>query len=286
MGSLQRDDGVGVAAQDALDGGGRVEAGGDGAAEGLDAGDGFGGCAGNDNVYGRGQVLGVLCARVSVPFSTRVGTVAAVTHPCQQLDAVALDAVQTARRVQLLHGDGLGGVEAALVDPRLDAVEVDGRHVHLETGPWSAWRARTSTAACQGKAKDIRVVLAPPALRLGDAQRRLPSLEARGHLAVRMLALLAAPCRLALARRRPATAPDLLVVRALVVRQRREDRGASLRLPVAGNPEWRNCWCCHRRPLGRYAQQREGQAHGVQPGGHVGCGGDADALWRPVVVWC
>lgn len=55
------------------------------------------------------------------------------THPCQQLDAVALDAVQTARLVQFLDGDGLGGVEAALVYPRLDPVEVDGRLFDFES---------------------------------------------------------------------------------------------------------------------------------------------------------
>lgn len=49
-----------VAAQDALDGGGRVKARGDGATQGFDAGDGFGGGAGDDDVDGRGELVGVL----------------------------------------------------------------------------------------------------------------------------------------------------------------------------------------------------------------------------------
>jgi hypothetical protein len=124
---LQRDGRVGVAAEDALDGGGRVEAGGDGAAQGFDARNGFGGGARDNEVDGRGELLGVLRGPLAWPC---VGVES--TYPGQQLDAVPLDAVDAARLVQLLHGDGLRGVQAALVDPRLDAVEVDGRHFHLE----------------------------------------------------------------------------------------------------------------------------------------------------------
>jgi hypothetical protein len=51
---------VGVAAQDALDRGGRVEAGGDGAAEGFDARNGFGRGARDDEVDGRGELVRVL----------------------------------------------------------------------------------------------------------------------------------------------------------------------------------------------------------------------------------
>jgi hypothetical protein len=57
---LQRNGGVGVAAEDALDGGGRVEAGGDGAAKGFDARNGFGRGARDDEVDGRGELLGIL----------------------------------------------------------------------------------------------------------------------------------------------------------------------------------------------------------------------------------
>lgn len=58
--SLQRDDRVRVSLQYALDGGRRVEARGDGAAEGFDAGDGGGGRAGDDNVDCGAQLIGVL----------------------------------------------------------------------------------------------------------------------------------------------------------------------------------------------------------------------------------
>lgn len=46
----------------------------------------------------------------------------------EQLDTV-FDAMEGAGGAELFEGDGLGGVEAALVDPGLDAVEVDGGHV-------------------------------------------------------------------------------------------------------------------------------------------------------------
>ena len=107
------------------------------------------------------------------------------------------DAVQTPRLVQLLDCDGLGGIEAPLVDPRLYPVDVDGRHFHLE-----------------------RIVLPPPPLGLRNRQGRLSTLEARRHLSVRMLALLPSSSRLALARCRATTAADLLAICALVVRQR------------------------------------------------------------------
>lgn len=89
---------------------------------------------------------------------------------------MSLDAVQTPRLGQFLHSNGLRRVQTALVDPRLDPVEVDGRHFHLE------W-----------------VVLPPPTLWVGDPLRRLPTLEACGHFAVRMLALLTPASRLSLA---------------------------------------------------------------------------------------
>lgn len=160
-----------------------------------------------------------------------------MTYPCQQLDAVPLDAVQTSRLVQLLGGDGLGGIQAALVDPRLDAVEVDGRHFDLEG-----------------------VVLAPSSLGLGDAERRLAALEACGHLSVGMLALLTAACRLALPRRRASSTPDPLAVGALVVRQRRQNGRAS----SLGGPslEGSNCGCSHGR-LVRERQERECEARGL-----------------------
>jgi hypothetical protein len=151
---------------------------------------------------------------------------------------VALDAVQAPALVQLLHGDGLGGVQAALVDPALDAVEVDGRHVDGEG-----------------------VVLAAAALRVGDGLGRLAALEAGGHLAVGMLTLLTTSCRLSLARGGTATAPDLLIVGARVVRQRRQDRRASLRRGDGeldgGGPR-------------TGGEERRGEADDLEPGRHGG----------------
>jgi hypothetical protein len=70
------------------------------------------------------------------------------TYAGQELDAVPLDAVDAARLVQLLHGDGFRGIQAALVNPRLDAVEVDGRHLDLEAVRISAMLLCYS-AACR-----------------------------------------------------------------------------------------------------------------------------------------
>lgn len=105
-----------------------------------------------------------------------------------------LHAMETSALSQLLHSDGLARVQSPLVDPALYAVEVDRAHLDLE-----------------------RVVLPTATLGVGDPLRRLTTLEACGHLAVRMLTLLTASCCFSLARGRSATALDALVVGALVV---------------------------------------------------------------------
>jgi hypothetical protein len=72
------------------------------------------------------------------------------------------------------------------------------------------------------------IVLPPPSRRVGDGLRCLSTFKARGHLSVGVLTLLTSSSRLALARCRTATAADLLVVGALVIRQRCEDGRAPL----------------------------------------------------------
>ena len=83
-----------------------VKARGDGAAEGFDRGDGRGGGAGHDDVDGAGELVGVAA---------------------EELDAV-FDAVDGPGGAEFFDGDGLGGVEAFLVDPVLNCVEVDRGH--------------------------------------------------------------------------------------------------------------------------------------------------------------
>lgn len=55
------------------------------------------------------------------------------TYPCEQLDSVALHAVDAARLLELLHCNGLRRVETALVYPLLDTVKVHRRHFDLES---------------------------------------------------------------------------------------------------------------------------------------------------------
>lgn len=93
-------DGVHGVAHDLADGERRVEARGDGAAQLLDGRDGFGAGARDDDVDGRFQLF----------FAAR-----------EQFDAV-FDAVQAVGLVELAYCDGLCWVEAAGVDPFLDAV--------------------------------------------------------------------------------------------------------------------------------------------------------------------
>lgn len=94
---------------------GGVVAGRDGAAGGLDGGDGGVGRARDDNVHGlpeRGR------------GADAVG---------EQLDALAR-LVDAARVGELADGDRARWVDAALVDPGLDAVEVYGGEVDGEAG--------------------------------------------------------------------------------------------------------------------------------------------------------
>jgi hypothetical protein len=84
---------VRVTAQHALDRGWGVEARGYGAAEGFDAGDCVFRGARDDDLDRRGEVFGVL-ERMELVDMEALKTMKA--YPCQQLDAVPLDAVQTA----------------------------------------------------------------------------------------------------------------------------------------------------------------------------------------------
>ena len=54
------------------------------------------------------------------------------TYICEQLHTMPLHTMNTPRLMQFLHRDRLRSVEPSLVYPRLDAVEVDGRHFDFE----------------------------------------------------------------------------------------------------------------------------------------------------------
>lgn len=85
---------------------------GDGAAERFDRSDGARRGAGDDDVDGCGEELGAAG---------------------EELDAV-FDAVDGAAAGQFFEGDGVAGVDAFLVDPVLDFVEVDGGHFFRVAG--------------------------------------------------------------------------------------------------------------------------------------------------------
>ena len=104
---LKGDVRVGLALPDAVDGVLGVEACGDGAAEGLDSGNGGLRGTGDNNIDGGCEGGGAAG---------------------EQFDAV-FDAVHGARGGEFAEGDGLGGVDSSLVDPVLDSVEVYGGHV-------------------------------------------------------------------------------------------------------------------------------------------------------------
>jgi hypothetical protein len=89
-----------------------VESGGDGPAEGFDGGNGGGGGTRYDNVDGRGEHVGA---------------------PGEEFDAV-LDAMDGAGLVKFFDGYEFGGVDAFLVDPVLDFVEVNEGHLYSVSG--------------------------------------------------------------------------------------------------------------------------------------------------------
>lgn len=103
---------MGLLSEDALDRSAGVEPCGDGASGGLDGGDGGLGGPGDDDVDGLFQ--GVL------------------STAGEQLDSV-LGLVNAAGLGQLADGDGAGRVDTALVNPFLDAIEVDGGQVKRES---------------------------------------------------------------------------------------------------------------------------------------------------------
>lgn len=108
----QRDERVRLHAEDMADGGAGVEAGCQGAAGGFDSGDCGGGGARDDEVDGLFEGCG---------------------GAAEDLDAV-LGLVDAAGVGEFADGDGAGWVDAALVDPFLDALEVDGGHFGGEAG--------------------------------------------------------------------------------------------------------------------------------------------------------
>lgn len=109
----ERDEWVRLAGQDPLDGVPCVVAGRNGATDGFDSLNRRGRGAGDDDLDGLFEC-----------FFAATG---------EEFDTV-LDAVDTAGLRKLADCDGTGGVEAALVDPLLDAVEVDFGDVEGEAG--------------------------------------------------------------------------------------------------------------------------------------------------------
>lgn len=118
-----------------------------------------------------------------------------------------LNPMQTPALVQLLHRDRLARVQSPLINPALYAIQVDRTHLDLE-----------------------RIVLSASALWVRNPLRCLTTLEACGHLAVRMLTLLTTTGGLSLTAGRSATALDALAVGAAVIGERGKDRGAALLL--------------------------------------------------------
>jgi hypothetical protein len=197
---------------------GGVVAGRDRAAGGLDGGDGGVGRARDDNVHGlpeRGR------------GADAVG---------EQLDALAR-LVDAARVGELADGDRARWVDAALVDPGLDAVEVYGGEVDGEAGSsvnQSIMSCRTQKTYADAekkkkKKKDLGrdVHILKPPFPMHDMVRRLPAVEARWSLVVLFLAAVATAGGLALAGGGAAASADPLVVGARVVGEGGEDVGVA-----------------------------------------------------------
>lgn len=126
---------VRLAAHDARNRGLGVEARRDGAAGGLDGGDGGRGRPGHhdvDGLFEHGGGGGSCSVSGSGSVGVGVGgRRGGVDAAAEQLHAL-FGLVDAAGLGELADGDGAGRVDAALVDPRLDAVEVDGGEVKGE----------------------------------------------------------------------------------------------------------------------------------------------------------
>jgi hypothetical protein len=144
------------------------------------------------------------------------------------------------------------GVDAPLVYPALQPIQIQRRHIFGESIP---------ELACPPHVFSPDVHVLKPARTLDDALRSLPALEPhRRSLAVLALPLVSSSGRLALARRRTSAAADLLLVRAGVVGDAREDRGVA-RLEA-----------CRLEACGRERALHEGRSDGEA--------GEEDGLYR------
>lgn len=143
--------------------------------------------------------------------------------------------------MKLLEGDGLAGVEAAVVDPLLDLVQVDGRHVDGEAVPaLDLLHFHLHLLPFFGLTRRGLLLVLESSLSVHHLLRRLSTVEVPRDLAMLLLTLVTTTRRLALARRGTATSSYPLVVGARVVRQIREHRCRTLLLlclPEKGSEE-------------------------------------------------
>ena len=148
---------------DPMDGVFGVESGCDGATEGFHGGDGGGRGARYDDVDRGGQLV---CAAG------------------QELDAV-LGAVDGAGLGEFFDGDGIAGIDALLVDPVLDLVEVDGGHFFC-VARYGAFGVSVLEVVCDdggGKLVHIFEAMFTMDYWIGS----LATIESRGDLAVLLL---------------------------------------------------------------------------------------------------
>jgi hypothetical protein len=119
---------------------------------------------------------------------------------------------------QFANGDGAVWVDAALVNPFLDAVEVGGCEVESETALPDV-RKSPSSFSLRSQDRDIHVV--EPTLTVHHNLRRLSTIEPRGDFSMLLLTLVATSRGLTLTGRRTTTSPNSLIVRPRSIGQRR-----------------------------------------------------------------
>lgn len=135
--------------------------------------------------------------------------------------------MDAARGGELFECNGAGGVEAASVDPVLDAIEVYGGQLGGEAG-----KLELAYVHCAVGDLGLLVSADVPVLEASRAMhhviRRLSTVEAYGHFTMLFLTFVPAPRCLAIAAGGPAPDANALVVCAFVVGQGGEDGGGAL----------------------------------------------------------
>lgn len=119
---------------------------------------------------------------------------------------------------QFANGDRAGWVDAALVNPFLDAVEVGGREVESETALPDV-RKSPSYFAPRSQGRDIHVV--ETTLTVHHDIWRLSTIEPRGDFSMLLLTLMTTSGGLTLTGRRTTTSSNSLIVRPRSIGQRR-----------------------------------------------------------------